>query len=275
MAIWQEGTDMKWIDYRDALGIGFSDEKKEMAFSNRIIVLIDMMEMKYEDYHHARELICTTFFIEVSDAPRNHYTWYEVKESIAKEKSFKGVLSKSVALANAIKKSTDSEEAWDYLKKALNDLNISYELMDDSDGSFVFPKGAKELDEGLVNAPYEWLRDYPASRKAMTRALKAYSNGINHSEVADLFRKALETFVQEFFNSSKSLENLRSEIGQFFKGRDVPKDLSNNFETTIQMYTNYNNSYAKHHDRTSGKLLEFLMYQTGNIIRLIITISKN
>ena len=34
------------------------------------------------------------------------------------------------------------------------------------------------------------------------------------------------------------------------------------------------NNYAKHHDKTSINVLEYIMYQTGNIIRLLITLKK-
>ena len=34
------------------------------------------------------------------------------------------------------------------------------------------------------------------------------------------------------------------------------------------------NDYAKHRDATSDTLLEYLMYQTGNIIRLLITLKS-
>lgn len=37
---------------------------------------------------------------------------------------------------------------------------------------------------------------------------------------------------------------------------------------------NYINNYAKHRDATSNRLLEYLMYQTGNIIRLLITLKQ-
>ena len=58
------------------------------------------------------------------------------------------------------------------------------------------------------------------------------------------------------------------------KGKGVPTELSNNLETLLQAYTNFMNSYAKHHSKTNKNVLEYIMYQTGNIIRLIITLAK-
>ena len=34
------------------------------------------------------------------------------------------------------------------------------------------------------------------------------------------------------------------------------------------------NGYAKHHDKTELNVLEYLMYQTGNIISLLITLKQ-
>lgn len=42
----------------------------------------------------------------------------------------------------------------------------------------------------------------------------------------------------------------------------------------LQTYYNFMNGYAKHHDKTELNVLEYLMYQTGNIIRLLVTLKQ-
>jgi hypothetical protein len=164
----------------------------------------------------------------------------------------------------------------DVLLDALDDCQIAYEVMRDKDGIFVFPKGAKELDDALVSQPLLWLSDYPKAKDSFAKALKEYSEATadNASDVADKFRKALETFFQEFFGGGKSLENYKSEYGAYLKAQTVPKEISGNLEALMQAYTNFMNNYAKHHDATSDRVLEYLMYQTGNIIRLLITLKR-
>ena len=54
----------------------------------------------------------------------------------------------------------------------------------------------------------------------------------------------------------------------------MPAEISNNFEWLLQSYAKYMNEYAKHHDKTNKNALEYIMYQTGNIIRLLITLRK-
>lgn len=67
----------------------------------------------------------------------------------------------------------------------------------------------------------------------------------------------------------------RQALGLSFND-DQKKNLfiSGNFETLLQAYTSFMNNYAKHRDATSNRLLEYLMYQTGNIIRLLITLKQ-
>jgi len=59
------------------------------------------------------------------------------------------------------------------------------------------------------------------------------------------------------------------------KNKGVPTELRNNFETLLQSYTNFMNEYAKHHDKTSKDVLEYIMYQTGSLIRFIITLKND
>ena len=164
-----------------------------------------------------------------------------------------------------------------FLPTELENLNIQYEIINDLDGSFIFPKGAKELDEALVSAPLQWLSNYPQSRKQWISALKRYSemNQDNVSETVDMFRKALEAFFQEFFGGSKSLENYKGDYGNYLKSHNIPKEISGNFETILQAYTYYINNYAKHHDKANINAAEYIMYQSGNIIRLLITLKQS
>ena len=191
--------------------------------------------------------------------------------------NFLDFLATLVAFINTYKgKNSDKIAVFSAIKGALNDCHIDFEIVKDSDGDFIFPKGAKELDDALVSEPLDWLADYSESRKAFVKALKEYSETTsdNASDIADKFRKTLENFFQEFFGGNKSLENYKNAYGTYLKSQGVPKEVSGNFETLLQAYTSFMNNYAKHRDATSNRLLEYLMYQTGNIIRLLITLKQ-
>ena len=260
---------MKYVDYREKLGIGFNDADKTKMLFNKII---EFLKKANNDY----TLLYTLFgnedavylFSQMVGENTCYDDYRDIINSFRKETSIAGIISKFIVLVN-ISTPKGANFLIDLLKKYLESLK-------DEDGYFIFPKGAKELDYALVSEPLEWLSEYPQTQKEWIEALKVYANltDDNASDVADKFRKALERFLQEFFGKTKSLENLKSEYGAYLKARGVPSEISNNFETLQKSYTDFMNNYAKHHNKTSRNVLEYIMYQTGNIIRLLITLKQ-
>lgn len=267
---------MKWIDYRETLGIGFNDSSKFIALKNKILTLINYLEGNVT-YDGFRQISPYEFYIEICEVPA-YQGLRGVKYCFDMAKSMKDLLSKFVAFSNKVDTFFTFEEdifcVKDFLPRALGELNIQFRVIRDREGEFIFPEGAIELDDALVSQPLEWLHDYPDARTAWIKALKDYAKVVDDtaSDVADKFRKALETFFQDFFGGNKSLENYKADYGIYLKQKNVPKEISGNFETLLQAYTNYMNNYAKHRDATSDNVLEYLLYQTGNIIRLLITL---
>lgn len=271
---------MNFIDYRKKLGIGFENDKVKEMFFNRIIGFLEndsriqnqMTEKEYFD-----------FCFQIGNKPYDNVYDKSVWDSIItifkyNRQSIKEFLSYYIFYVNCQvdyeSKEYTKEQLIEVICSCLELSNIPYDLIKEKQNYFIFPKGAEELDQALVSEVLIWLEDYPLSHKAFIKAIKEYSKmkDDNASDVADLFRKSLETFFQEFFNSSKTLENIKSEYGNYMKSKGVPKDLSNNFENLLQSYANFMNGYAKHHDKTNKNVLEYIMYQTGNIIRLVITL---
>ena len=189
--------------------------------------------------------------------------------------SFEDFLSCLVALINTYGgKKSDKKDILSNVKKALSDSHIEFELIEDTDGVFIFPKGAKELDDALVSAPLEWLRDYPKARETYIIALKQYSEGIYIRDVADNLRKSLETFLQEFLGNTKNLETNKNEICKYLGEQGVDSGVSGLFQPLINAYKNVNDRIAKHNDAVDKNLLEFLLYQTGVLIRMVIIIKN-
>ena len=267
---------MKYVDYREKLGLGFNDADKTKMLFNKII---EFLKKANNDYTLIDALFgnedAEYFFFQMVGETTCCNDYRDIINSFYKETSIAGIISKFIVLVN-LSTPEGSEFLVGLLKKYLESLNIAYELIKDEDGYFIFPKGAKELDYALVSEPLEWLSEYPQTQKEWIEALKVYSSltDDNASDVADKFRKALERFLQEFFGKTKSLENLKSEYGAYLKARGVPSEISNNFETLQKSYTDFMNNYAKHHNKTSRNVLEYIMYQTGNIIRLLITLKQ-
>lgn len=276
---------MDYIDYRKKIGIGFNDKEKETYFRHCIFNHLYSIAENNDTEYHDDDLFdfCCNVGIEKPEVPYYDSVLFTVFDILRETKSLTDFLSYYIFFVQSIPSENDEEDNlagkeyyYNLLSDMLNKAHIPFEIYKDKDGMFFFPRGAKELDDALVSAPLEWLSEYPKTRKEWIEALKDYSNlsDTNASDVADKFRKALERFFQEFFSSSKSLENMKSEYGTYMKEKGVPPEVSNNLETLLQSYTNFMNGYAKHHDKTDKNVLEYIMYQTGNIIRLLITLKK-
>ena len=276
-----------WLDYREKLGIGFCDEEKFQYFKLKIFnVLNSVADSTYSGFMECDEYyeFCNTTGISLNLSYSSDYCGKErlnhCLSVIERTNSLVTFLAYYIAFVNSTETKKSSGNRWNridfsnLLCRMLKETHIPFDLIENNEEYFVFPKGAEELDDALVSEPLNWLEDYPDAHKAFIKALKAYSevNEDNASDVADLFRKTLETFFQEFFGGGKSLENYKSDYGAHLKTLGVPKEISGNLETLLQAYTNYMNNYAKHRDATSDTVLEYLMYQTGNIIRLLITL---
>ena len=271
---------MDFIGYRKKLGIGFDNEELENLFSHRMWNLIDddqymKCQMSIREYYN----YCMEIGYPVIHDIREYDVWNAIMQIFnANKSSVKEFLPYYIFFVNCQKdneiKKFKKTQLINMIKNCLEISHIPYELVKDGNDYFIFPKGAKELDDALVSSVLIWLKEYPLSHKAFVKALKEYSklSWDNASNVADLFRKALETFFKEFFESSKTLEHMKSEYGNYMESKGVPKELRNNFETLLQNYTNFMNGYAKHHDKTNKNILEYIMYQTGNLIRLLITL---
>ena len=276
---------MDYIDYRKKIGIGFNDKEKETYFRHCIFNHLYSIAENNDTEYHDDDLLdfCCNVGIEKSEVPYYGSVLFTVFDILRETKSLMDFLSYYIFFVQSIPSENDvkvnlagKKVYYNLLREMLNKAHIPFEIYEDKDGMFFFPRGAKELDDALVSEPLDWLSEYPKTRKEWIEALKDYSNlsDTNASDVADKFRKALERFFQEFFSSSKSLENMKSEYGTYMKEKGVPPEVSNNLETLLQSYTNFMNGYAKHHDKTDKNVLEYIMYQTGNIIRLLITLKK-
>lgn len=280
---------MNDIDYRKKLGLSYDDRDKANLFFVRMHNFFLNVSADTDRFDSlVEQSFCNKIGIpmekentlllqfEGNDEPRGlQRAWIYLKK---RQNDFRDFLFCYVMLINsyAAGRKIEKDILTDVLRDALESCQISYEIIKDKDDIFVFPKGIPEFDEALVSQPLEWLSEYPSAHTAWIKALTAYSDVTNDnaSDAADKFRKALEAFFQEFFGGQKSLENYKTDYGKYLKDQGIPKEISNNFESLLQSYTQFMNNYAKHRDATSDKVLEYIMYQTGNIIRLLITLKQ-
>lgn len=267
---------MKWVDYREKLGIGFDDEGKFRMLSNILQNYVDnCLGECYDEMSHLNycQMVGETYY--------DHYRPYQhLRKSLEECRSSAELISKFIAVYNTCRLTYDGyrtvskNDILNCLKEALDRLNIGYEIVSDEDGVFIFPKGAEELDAALVSEPLEWLKAYPNTHKTYVIALKQYSEGIYIRDVADNLRKALESFLQEYLGNTKNLETNKNEICKKLGEKGVDPGVAGLFQPLINAYKNINDRIVKHNDAVDEKLLEFLLYQTGVLIRMVLSVEN-
>lgn len=274
---------MDFITYSEKLGVGFDDTYKQQFFLNVMFNYINGSSIEFpSSYEQAYVSQIGLAYRPIHTNDIRHLlieSLGNIWSYINRFKGFKSKLSAIVMLVNFFKKignDRDYGELFESLTSALDLAHIAYQLEEDEDGVFVFPKGDSFLDDGEVFKPLMLLDGFPKTRECFIAALKMYNDidDSNASRIADQFRKTLERFFQEFFKADKSLEHFKSEYGTFLKEKGMTKELAGNFESILQAYTNFNNNHAKHKETTSKLVLEYLLYETGNIIRLLITLQE-
>jgi len=282
---------MDFLNYREELGIGYCDEKKFKYFLNRLFnKLGEPMKVPTatrliapNDYRTFCDLVGIQIDYYVLDAnPMDDGKRYQYCLDVLKEHSadFLDFLSYAVSFVNSIgiRKGMTSvrnrEYYADILIDALKTAHIEFELVMEKDEYFIFPKGAAELDSVLISQPLEWLKDYPKSHKTYCIALRQYSEGVYIRDVADNLRKALEDFLREFLGNEKDLNGNKKEAETYLKQANANPQLVNMFGSLLTHYYLLNNDIAKHNDKVDKTYLEFLLYQTGIFIRMLIVVRQ-
>ncbi len=279
---------MDWLDYREKLGIGFADVDKQRMFFTKTMNMLKGFcggsRSKYtvQEYFNFCQCTGTVFDTRYTDPYLPDERYFTILTLFVNhQNNLNEFWAYYLAFINTLDPyrttGVNAKRLIEQLKTDLEESHIPYNIVSDKDGIFVFPKGVPEFDATLVSQPLDWLHAYPTAQAAWIKALKKYADHTpdESSDVADLFRKAMETFFQSFFKTEGSLENRMKEYSEYLKGRGIPQEIANNFKVLMEQYNKFMNNYAKHHDRTSDKVLEYIMYQTGNIIRLLITLKQS
>lgn len=275
---------MDFVDYREALGLSFFDADKLNEFETRIFNYLDSLVMNefsvdFSDYFSFCNESGSKINPYYSDSYRGAERFKHCVDILSDHrKNLKEFLLYYVWFMNSLNNTNFPYKKSDFLFFLENTLrlsHISYEIIEENNKYFIFPKGAEELDYALVSEPLKWLAQYPSARKTFVIALTQYSDGIYIRDVADNLRKALETFFQEFLGNSKNLESNKTEICRYLGSLNIDAGISGLFQPLINSYKNINDRIVKHNDAVDKQLLEFLLYQTGILIRMVIVAKDN
>ncbi|MGA3200675.1 MAG: hypothetical protein ABSD89_14915 [Halobacteriota archaeon] len=174
--------------------------------------------------------------------------------------------------------------AWEFFKSISYDIDISkvpvsIKRSGLSSDILFYPKGAKLLDEKLVNDTLEWLNEYPLkTNKYFESALSECLNKRYERSINDM-RLSLEILLKHLLNNNKSLEKQTSPLGIYLKEKNVPADIMNTYSTILNQYSRYQNEFAKHDDHRKPRQIteeeaEFIVYETGVLMRFLIQLDS-
>ncbi|PWM74420.1 MAG: hypothetical protein DBX45_02630 [Oscillospiraceae bacterium] len=276
---------MDWIDYREKLGIGFDDKEKSRLFYSRMSNALDVLISSCDAFVTITEYnnFCMDTGTRLNlNVLENYQECERFRDCVRIIRDHETVFNVYLAyfvwfinsLSDAKGRNWNRQSFKRMLLHNLKEAHIQFDLLEDGNKFFVFPKGASELDNALVSEPLEWLRDYPLAHKTFVIALKQYSDGIYIRDVADNLRKALEAFLQEFLGNEKNLETNKNEICRYLGEQGVDPGITGLFQPLINAYKNINDKIAKHNDAVDAKLLKFLLYQTGVLIRMVLSVKQ-
>lgn len=138
-----------------------------------------------------------------------------------------------------------------------------------------FSTETNELPE-MVLKTKGWLDDYPKAKKHYEDALSKRNNNIYTRNLLDDLRLSLEMLVKEILKNAKSLENQKSELGNFLKENRISGEIINLYTNKIlKFYTDYQNNNVKHNENHDEIEVDFIFEQTVVLMRLLIKLDNN
>jgi hypothetical protein len=159
-------------------------------------------------------------------------------------------------------------EMSEYVERALSNAAIDLEVAW-KDGVF-YPRGAKILDEKLVEDPIDWLDEFPEEKKDFENALSHYAKK-NHSDVVGDCYLVTEGLVRKILGNTKTLDNNKQELLKKL-------GLSQSWKSVLVNYMNYANEFKRHASKKRHSIdpleVEAFLYLTGLLTRLIVQSDK-
>ena len=140
----------------------------------------------------------------------------------------------------------------------------------------VYPNGDHFLDRGIIDCTLSGLEDYPEAAKPFEKALGIYLRGetSEYRNLLDNLRFALEQLLKKILSNRKSLENQKTHLLPWLKEKGLHSQVISSYQTLLRDYQNYQNSAVKHDENYSLDEVEFMIYLTGNFMRLLIQLAS-
>ncbi|MDB5128340.1 MAG: hypothetical protein JWQ85_2572 [Mucilaginibacter sp.] len=119
-------------------------------------------------------------------------------------------------------------------------------------------------------SPKQFLKAFPDAEKSYNSGMEKIQKGIYQRNALDDLRLSLELLLKQILGNSKSLENQRPAITEFFKNNNVSLQIANMFWTLIDQYSKYHNDSVKHNDNIQHSEVDLVFNLTTIFIKQII-----
>lgn len=133
---------------------------------------------------------------------------------------------------------------------------------------------SSELSQPLIEETKHWLQGFPGALKLYDEALEKYAHGSFERNLLDDLRLSLETLLHELLVNGKSLENQKSELGNFIKRSGGSVQISNMFMAVFNCYSDYQNSYVKHKDAAKKQEIELILEITSSLMKYLVRLKS-
>lgn len=142
------------------------------------------------------------------------------------------------------------------------------------DYSHLAPQDVPEQILESINQVRHWLEDYSEAKKHYESALEKKNNKIYERNVLDDLRCSLEALVKDILQSKSSVENLKSDLGNYLKKNNVNVEIRNLYITLLKFFLEYQNNNVKHNNLFKEFEVDFIFNQTTVLMQFLIILHK-
>jgi ubiquinone biosynthesis protein UbiJ len=95
-----------------------------------------------------------------------------------------------------------------------------------------------------------------------------------YRNILDDLRFSLEQLLKSLLRNDKSLENQKDILGAWLKGKGVHVQIRSLYAHLANCFSQYQNNAVKHAEDYSETEVEFMIYLTGTLMRLLLELEQ-
>lgn len=196
----------------------------------------------------------------------------------------RGLATATQILFWALERSSVAESATLVTKLAhrINDLGriatgVGFRVTTRGKHAVLRPNGDPFLDSMIIDCVLEGIEAYPKADKALSQALTMFLRGdkTDNRHILDNLRFSLEQLLKSLLRNEKSLENQKEALGTWLKDKGIHAHIRSLYAHLVNSFSQYQNNAVKHNEDYSEKEVEFLIYLTGSLMRLLLELEMN